>query len=95
MSAAVASTAAVNAAAIAQAISAAGVLVRMEPHEFVKLLERKAEPLIVQSTGGFFRKHHRYLMSYRGLAFFTKSPTPLELPPDAEVVMAASIWTPG
>lgn len=95
MNAAAVSIAASSAAAIAQAISASGVLVRMEPREFVKLLEREVEPLVVRSTSGFFRRYHQYLMSYRGLAFFTKSTTPLELPPDAEVVTAASIWMPG
>jgi hypothetical protein len=32
--------------------------------------------------------------SYKGLAFFTKSNTPLDLPAGAEVVTADRIWIP-
>ena len=45
--------AAAAAAAIAQAIKASGVIVRVEPDEFVKLLARQSEPLIVCAVGGF------------------------------------------
>jgi hypothetical protein len=34
-------------------------------------------------------------MSYKGLAFFSKSSTPLQLPANAEVVTAGRIWIPG
>jgi len=34
-------------------------------------------------------------MSYKGLAFFTKSDTPLPLPTGAEIVNAGRIWNPG
>jgi hypothetical protein len=37
--------AAAHAAAIAQAIKASGVLVRVEPMEFLKILKRQDEPL--------------------------------------------------
>ena len=40
------------------------------------------------------KKHHKYLTSYKGLAFFTKSPSPLVLPPRAEVVSAKAISIP-
>ena len=63
---------AAHAAAIAQAIKASGVLVRVEPMEFLKILNRQDEPLVVIATGGVFRTWWRYLTSYKGLAFFTK-----------------------
>jgi len=87
--------AAAHAAAIAQAIKASGVIVRVEPAEFLKILVRQDEPLIVQARGGFFRSSWRYLTSYKGLAFFTKSAEQLLLPSRAQVVEAASIWIPG
>lgn len=87
--------AAAQAAAIAQAIKASGVIVRVEPSEFLKIVNRHDEPLIVQARGGFFRPSWRYLTSYRGLAFFTKSAEALLLPGRAQVVAAASIWIPG
>jgi len=83
------------AAAIARAIKASGVLVRLEPDEFRKIMVRVPDPLLVLSEGGLFTTNYQYLMSYKGLTFFTKSPAPLELPAGAEVVTASRIWIPG
>jgi len=82
------------AAAIAQAIKASGVLVRVEATEFMKLLGRLPDPLVVVASGGLFSKSYEYLFGYKGLAFYTKSSAPLDLPPGADVIAAKSIWTP-
>jgi hypothetical protein len=79
----------------ANAIKASGVLVRVEPQEFVKILARANNPLVVISEGGLFSTNFRYLMSYKGLAFFTKSDDMLALPADAEVIRAREINIPG
>jgi hypothetical protein len=86
--------AAAGAAAAIAAIKASGVLVRVDPAEFLKILGRAPDSLVVSATGGFFSKNYRYLMSYRGLAFYTQADNPLQLPAAAEVVAAKSIWTP-
>ncbi len=83
------------AAAIAQAIKASGVLIRMKPAEFQKMLSRMHEPLVVIAEGGLFNKNYQYLTSYKGLAFFTKAPAPLLLPAGSEVIVADGIWVPG
>jgi hypothetical protein len=82
------------AAAIAQAIKASGVLVRLDPAEFLKIIGRVPDPLVVAATGGLFTKNYQYLMGYKGLAFYTKSSEPLQLPAAAEVIAAKGIWTP-
>jgi hypothetical protein len=82
------------AAAIAQAIKASGVLVRLDPAEFMKIVSRVPDPLVVIATGGIFTKNYQYLMSYKGLAFYTMSGEPLQLPAAAEVIAAKGIWTP-
>jgi hypothetical protein len=87
--------AAAGAAAIVNAIKASGVIVRVKPEEFSKLLNRAQDPLIVVAESGIFTTSYQYLMSYKGLAFFTSSPTLLPLPGGAEVVSAGSIWIPG
>ena len=87
--------AAAHAAAIAQAIKASGVLVRLEPNEFMKILHRQDEPLVVRAPGGVFRKRWDYLASYKGLAFYTKSPDPLMLSGRWLVIDAQSISIPG
>ena len=90
-----AGAAAAAAAAIAQAIKASGAIVRVEPDDFLRILQRQQEPLVVQAAGGFFSTSYQYLSSYKGLAFFTKSPFPLALPGGCEVVQAQKIWIPG
>ena len=87
--------AAAAAAAIAQATKASGVIVRVEPGEFVRILGRQDAPLVVHAQGGFLSTNHQYLTSYKGLAFFTKSPEMLDLPARAELVQAGKIWIPG
>ena len=81
--------------AIIQAIKASGVIVSIEPGEFSKLMNLAKDPLIVIAEGGIFRKNYQYMMSYKGLAFFTKSHVRLSLPGSAELVNAGRIWAPG
>ena len=83
-----------HAAAIANALKASGVLVRVDAGDFIAILRRVDEPLVVVSYGGVFRKQHKYLTSYKGLAFFTKSPTALVLPSRVEVVQAKAFSMP-
>jgi hypothetical protein len=86
--------AAAAAAAIAQAIRASGAIVVVAPEEFLKVVSRAASPLVVTAEGGFIGRNYQYLTSYKGLAFFTKSPEPLNLPGDAEQIVAGKIWIP-
>jgi hypothetical protein len=81
-------------AAIANAIKATGVVVRLEPGDWLAILKRTDNPLVVVAEGGMFRPKYQYLTSYRGLAFFTKSPQALVLPGRAEVVTAKSMSIP-
>ena len=83
------------AAAIAQAIKACGVLVTVPPPDFLTIVQRQKDALVVHATGGFFSTNYQYLTSYKGLAFFTKSSEPLVLPSGTEVVQAKSIYIPG
>ncbi|MBI4903327.1 MAG: hypothetical protein HY820_06820 [Acidobacteria bacterium] len=82
-------------AAMIQAVKASGVIVRVEPGEFQKLLRREANPLVVTATGGLFSRNYQYLFSHKGLAFYTKSAEQLTLPRETELVNASRIWIPG
>jgi hypothetical protein len=86
--------AAAAAAALARAIKASGAIVRVEPGEFHKILDRQEAPIVVQATGGFIRTVYKYLTSYKGLAFFTKSPERLNLPGTVELILSDKIWVP-
>ncbi len=89
-----ASAAVMAAAAVAEAVKASGAVVQVRPRDFMKLVSKAEEPLVVVAVGGFFRASYRYLVGYKGFVFFTKSPEPLQLPRDAEVVKATKIWVP-
>ena len=82
------------AAAIAQATKASGTLVRVEPHGFASVLRKQELPLVVHCYTGVFARKHRYLTGYKGLAFYTESPSPVDLPGRCEVVEARTIWMP-
>ncbi len=82
-------------AQIINAVRSIGVVVKVEPQEFLKVLAKQTAPLIVHAPGGMFRKKHDYTVSYKGLAFYTRSNDELRLPADAEIVSAQSMYIPG
>lgn len=88
-----ASTAAIV-ATIANAIKACGTLVRVEPQEFLKIIEKQEQPLIVRTTAGVFSHSIKYLTSYKGLAFHCKSQSELNLPAKAELINAKKLSIP-
>ena len=81
-------------AAMVNALRASGVIVRVRPEDFLALLRRVEEPLVVAAQGGLLRNSYQYLTSYKGLAFYAQSPTPLMLPRTVETVLAEKIWIP-
>lgn len=84
------------AAAIAQAIKASGAIVKMDPDDFLQIVYRADDPLVVVATSRIFGKtSYKYITSYKGLAFYTKSPRQLSLSSGAELVSAKQIWIPG
>lgn len=86
---------AAHAAVIANAIKASGAIVQVDPQDFVNILRKVDKPLVVHAEGGLFSKSFRYLSSYKGLVFFTKSSEPIQFAPGAEVITAKKIWIPG
>jgi hypothetical protein len=95
MSSGAAGGAAAAQAAIAKAIKASGAIVSVDPAEFLSLLERAKDSLVVVSKGGLFWSKHCYLFNYKGLIFYTKSAEALELPTPCETILARGIWVPG
>ena len=81
------------AAHIAQAIKASGVIVKVSAENFQSILGMR-KMLWLYAEGGFLSKNYQYLLSYKGIAFFTKSSDPIALPADVETVIAKQIWIP-
>jgi hypothetical protein len=80
-------------AAMVNAIKASGAIIQVEPNDFMDMLARNPDPLVVFSPAGMFSKN-QYLTAYKGLFFYTKNPTPLALPTNIELVQAKKIWIP-
>lgn len=84
------------AAAIANAIKASGAIVRMHPQDFLKILNRADKAVVVYARGKvFFSERHKYLLSYRGLFFYTETAESMAIPSGVETVIANKIWIPG
>jgi hypothetical protein len=82
------------AAAIANAIKASGAIIRVEPGDFISIITREKNPLVVMTEKSFW-SGYKYLSSYKGLIFYTKSNDKLNLPGDVELIAAQKIWIPG
>ena len=87
--------AAAYAAIIANAVKAAGAIVRVEPESFAGIVRKIDKPLIVYTRGGLFTTNHQYLTSYKGFVFYTKSREQIDLPKGVEIIVADKIWIPG
>ena len=81
-------------AAIANAIKASGVVVRVRSEDFANILRRVDKPLVIYNKGGVFTTKHHYLISYKGFAFYTKTSEQIDLPRSVEVIIAEKIWIP-
>lgn len=79
---------------LVQAVRASGVIVQVEPQAFQTILGQTEKALIIVSRGGFLSAKFKYLVSYKGLAFYTKADTQLNLPGDAQTIEAKKIWVP-
>ena len=82
------------AVAIANAVKASWAIIKVEPKDFISILER-AENLLVVIADKSFWSGYKYLTSYKGLIFFTKSSEQLRLPGNPEIIAAEKIWIPG
>lgn len=81
-------------AALVNAIKASGIFISVTEEDFMAVLRRMEAPLVVHAEGGFLKKKHKYITSYKGLAFYTKVDQPLYLPRGTEVIEARKIWVP-
>ena len=82
------------AAAIAQAIKASGAIVRVAPEDFQMILSKGDHPLVVMAVSRFFGTSYKYLTGYKGLVFYTKSSTQLQIDSRTELITAKRIWIP-
>ena len=85
-------TAAAAAAYIA-ANKASGIIVEVEPNDFLAIVGRQENPLVVYCPAGMFTSH-KYMISYKGLCFYTKTADPLTLSSHVELISTKKMWMP-
>lgn len=81
-------------AAVANAIKASGAIVKLKEEDFIKVISRADNPVIVISKGGFMKKDFDYLTSYKGLIFYARTKNEINLPGNSEIISAQQIWIP-
>lgn len=83
--------------ATTNALAAAGGLVRLAPEEFMTIVHRADNPLVVHArTWTLFltKGMHQYLTSYRGINFVTTTRDELGLPKGTELIQATTMFLP-
>ncbi|MDN5200820.1 hypothetical protein QQ008_05595 [Fulvivirgaceae bacterium BMA10] len=85
---------AAHVAAIQNAIKASGAIIKIEVNEFVSLLSKMDPGLVIESQGGLFSASFKYLTSYKGFVFYTKSGDRLSISGKHEMIRAKRIWVP-
>lgn len=81
-------------AMIANAIKACGTIIRVDPKEFHRIIEKQNNPLIVRAKGGIFSTHYKYLTSYKGMAFYCKTEEKIRITQECEFINAEKIAIP-
>lgn len=76
----------VAAGIIATRVNVGGVIIVLEPREFLSILSKLKEKgaIVIHGVRGVFSKSHIYLIPYQGVVFVTKSKNQLPVSPDIE-----------
>ncbi|MFN2398512.1 MAG: hypothetical protein ABR543_07695 [Gemmatimonadaceae bacterium] len=82
------------AVAVANATRASGPIAEVSAGDFMTVLTHAVSPMVLVAEAGMFRKRYRYLMSYKGVAFYTQSKQPLILPNRTELVRLGKLSIP-
>jgi hypothetical protein len=77
-----------------EAIKVFGAIVHVESSDFASIVFGMPDPLIVAAEGGVFKTRYRYLISYKGLVFTTKSDAALQFQDGALIIRAKKIRIP-
>lgn len=83
---------AVQQAIVTQATRGTVVIVRLDGNESLSVVQHAEAPVAVTATCGTFSTKHQDLTGYNGVAFCTKTDTPLPFPQRCELVQATGIW---
>ena len=68
-----------------------GTGVRIKSEDFMTIVSKSEEPLVVETAEGFFTKIYKYATAYKGFVFFTESLNRLQFSAHIEIIQAQSI----
>ncbi|MEO1427493.1 MAG: hypothetical protein AAFS12_01420 [Cyanobacteria bacterium J06632_19] len=68
-----------------------GTGVRIKSEDFMIIVSKSEEPLVVETAEGFFTKIYKYATAYKGFVFFTESLNRLQFAAHTEIIQALSI----
>jgi hypothetical protein len=68
-----------------------GVCVKLE--DFLTILSRMEQPLVIITSEGYFTKIYKYVTAYKGFVFFAESLDKLEFASNVEVIYAQQFCT--
>ena len=80
--------------AIQNAVKASGGIVKINPDDFLGLISKMDDALIVEAPAGVFTKVWKYITSYKGFFFYTKTKNRLSIPNRHELIKSRKIWVP-
>jgi len=80
--------------AMLNATKAMGPFVEIESNDFLEIVNRQKEPLVVHASKGMFSKKQQYLSPFRGIYLYCESTTPLEITSGASIISAKKLWIP-
>ncbi len=75
------------------AMKAFGPIVRVDANAFNSILKEADAPLLAVS-GCFWGNAKKYLLNYKGLTFYCKTPFEIMVPSNAQIVKCSSISIP-
>lgn len=82
------------AAAMASAIKASGSIVQVEPEDFMKILSKIENPIIVFAKKKVFKTKYQLMTHYRGFTFYALFEQPPNPDSKWEIISAKKIWVP-
>jgi hypothetical protein len=76
---------------VAKIFSDRGTGVRVKEDDFIAIVAKNKDPLVIISSEGLFTKIYKYATAYKGFVFFTESLDKLDFGNNTEIIYAQSI----
>jgi hypothetical protein len=68
-----------------------GTGVRVKVEDFLSILSKNQDPLVIVTSEGLFTKIYKYITAYKGFVFFTESLDRLDFNSNTEIIYAQNL----